>query len=136
MKLKKKSPKSKTTVKKSLATKYKGGGKIKKEKTKVSQKAGFTAEGDKMPELFKSKTLSEVTRNRGADVEDIKVNTKEANAKIESTLKELKALSPDELKGEKGKALKNQLRILRDSKRGVAKRQEGTKMNRKGQIYN
>jgi hypothetical protein len=116
-------------------TSYNIGGKVKKRKSKVTQKAGTTAEGDKMPELRKDPVLSEATRNRGADVEDIKTNTKEANTKINEVLKALKALTPEEAKGEKGKVLKNQLRILRDSKRGPAAKQSHTRMNARGEYY-
>lgn len=122
-------------LKKKKSLKYEIGGKIKKRKAKVTQKAGLTAEGDKMPELHKDPKLSEVTRNRAADVEDIKANQQEANAKIEAVVKQLRALNPEEVKGEKGKALKNQLRILRDSKRGQAAKQSWTKMNAKGEYY-
>ena len=115
--------------------KYNLGGKLKKKKEKVTQKAGVTAEGDKMPMLRKSTQLNEATNNRGADVADIKVNVTEANAKIKSVLASYQALSAEDRSGAKGKAMKNQLRILRDSTRGAAKKQAGTKQNVRGQFY-
>ena len=136
MKLKKKTPKSKAgaTVKKSLATKYKGGGKIKKDK--ITQKEGKTAEGDTKIGLFNSKGVEKVSpRDQSVEGKDRTSGAKEANAKIESVLKQLRALSPAEAKGEKGKALKNELRILRDSKRGKAAGDSSAAMNKRGEVY-
>jgi hypothetical protein len=134
-------------LKKKTSMKYNLGGVLKKKKkdgeskvvkapkNEVTQKAGLTAEGDKMPMLRKSTQLNEATRNRGADVADIKVNVTEANAKIKSVMASYQALSAEDRSGAKGKAMKNQLRILRDSTRGHAKKQAGTKQNAKGQYY-
>ena len=122
-------------LKKKTSMKYNLGGKLKKKKSKVTQKEGVTAEGDKMPMLRKSSSLNEATNNRGADVADIKVNVTEANAKIKSVLASYQALSAEDRSGAKGKAMKNQLRILRDSTRGAAKKQAGTKQNVRGQFY-
>lgn len=116
--------------------KYETGGKVKKKpKTVVAQKAGVTAEGDKMPELRQSKQLSNVTTNRTAEVQDIKTNVKEANVKKAAIQIQLRALPPAERGGKKALALKNQLRILNDSIRGHAKKQSGTKQNARGEYY-
>ena len=108
---------------------------VKAPKNKVTQKAGVTAEGDKMPQIRKAPLLTAATKNREAEVEDIKVNVTEANAKIKSVLASYQALSAEDRSGAKGKAMKNQLRILRDSTRGEAKKQAGTKQNARGQFY-
>ena len=115
--------------------KYNLGGKLKKKKSKLTQKKGVTAEGDKMPMLRKSSSLNEATNNRGADVSDIKVNVTEANAKIKSVLASYQALSAEDRSGAKGKAMKNQLRILRDSTRGHSKKQSWSKQNARGEYY-
>lgn len=123
--------------------KYKTGGKVKEEgskvkkkpKTVVIQKAGVTAEGDKMPKVVKDPQLSEGLRNRGEEVKDTNTNVKGANVKIAAVTGQYRALSPEDRKGAKGKQLMNQLRILKDSKRGTAKKQGYTKQNSKGEYY-
>lgn len=120
-------------LKKKASLKYRIGGKL---KDKVTQKAGKTAEGDTKITLTRSEGLDKTApRNQAAEGKDRIEGAKEVNVKIQSVLKELRALSPEELKGEKGKALKNQLRILRDSKRGKAAGDSGVAMNKKGEVY-
>jgi hypothetical protein len=121
-------------LKKKTSLKYRIGGKLKKDK--ITQKEGKTAEGDTKIGLFKSKGLETASpRDQSVESKDRVSGAKEANAKIESVLKQLRALSPAEAKGEKGKALKNQLRILRDSKRGKAAGDSSVAMNKKGEVY-
>ena len=120
-------------LKKKTSLKYRIGGKL---KDKVTQKEGKTAEGDTKMTLTRSEGLDKASpRNQAAEGKDRTEGAKEANVKIESVLKQLRALSPEELKGEKGKALKNQLRILRDSKRGKAAGDSSVAMNKKGEVY-
>jgi len=59
--------------------------------------------------------------DRGASVREAKANVAAANANIEALLKEFRALSAEDRKGEKGKALKAKLATERDSKRGNSK---------------
>ena len=120
-------------LKKKASLKYKIGGKLKE---KTTQKAGKTAEGDVKIGLTRSEGIDKASpRNQAVEGKDRSAGAKEANAKIEAVLKQLRALSPEEVKGEKGKALKNQLRILRDSKRGKAAGDSTVAMNVKGEVY-
>ena len=120
-------------LKKKTSLKYRIGGKL---KDKVTQKEGKTAEGDTKIGLFNSKGMDKASpRNQAVEGKDRTEGAKEANVKIEAVLKQLRALSPAEAKGEQGKALKNQLRILRDSKRGKAAGDSTTAMNKKGEVY-
>jgi hypothetical protein len=116
---------------------YNGGGKVKKNKTKIIQKAGEkTAEGDTKIGLWNSPIMKKVSpQNQAVEGKDRTEGIKEANVKIAAVLEQLRALSPAEAKGEKGKALKNQLRILRDSKRGRAAGDSSVAMNKKGEVY-
>ena len=43
---------------------------------------------------------------------------------------------PPKKKGKKGDALRNQMRILRDSKRGAAAGTDGVARNKRGEYYN
>lgn len=120
-------------LKKKTSLKYRIGGKL---KDKVTQKEGKTAEGDTKIGLFKSKGMDKVSpQNQAAEGKDRTEGAKEANVKIAAVLEQLRALSPAEAKGEKGAALKNQLRILRDSKRGRAAGDSSVAMNKKGEVY-
>tara|TARA_R100000541_G_scaffold8970_3_gene16538 strand:+ start:381 stop:761 length:381 start_codon:yes stop_codon:yes gene_type:complete len=121
--------------KKTLA--YKEGGKLKKKpKVKVTQKAGVTAEGETMPKLTRDPQTSSFVGNAKVEAEERTAGTKSANVKIAAVTTQLRALSTEDRQGAKGKALKNQLRILRDSKRGRAAAVPNTGMNAKGQVYN
>lgn len=122
---------------KKVKVKYDGGGKVKKNKAKIIQKAGEkTAEGDTKIGLWNSKEMkTAMPKNQAAEGKDRTEGAKEANVKIAAVLEQLRALSPAEAKGEKGKALKNQLRILRDSKRGAAAGASNTAMNKRGEWY-
>jgi len=120
-------------LKKKASLKYIIGGKL---KDKVTQKEGKTAEGDTKIGLFKSKGMDKASpRDQAFEGKDRIEGAKEANVKIEAVLKQFRALSPEELKGEKGKALKNQLRILNDSKRGRAAGDSSAAMNARGEVY-
>jgi len=115
---------------------YKGGGRVKKLKSKVMQRAGKTAEGDTKIQLNRSEGLDKAApKNQAAESKDRTEGAKDANVKIKSLIADLRALSPEEKNGEKGKAIKNQLRILRDSKRGKAAGDSSVAMNKKGEVY-
>lgn len=121
--------------KKTLA--YKEGGKLKKKpKVKVTQKAGVTAEGETMPKLTKDAQTSSFVGNAKVEAQERVAGAKAANVKIAAVTGQLRGLSTEDRNGAKGKALKNQLRILRDSKRGRAAAVPNTGMNAKGQVYN
>lgn len=120
-------------LKKKTSLKYRIGGKL---KDKITQKEGKTAEGDTKIKLTRSEGMDKASpRDQSAEGKDRTSGAKEANVKIEAVLKQLRALTPAEAKGEKGKALKNQLRILRDSKRGKAAGDSSVAMNKKGEVY-
>ena len=114
----------------------KGGAIIGKKKDKVTQKAGTTAEGDEKIGMFRGKGMDTASpRNQAVEGKDRTAGIKEANAKLLKVQAQYKALSPEEKKGEKGKALKNQMRILRDSKRGAAAGDSGVAQNKRGEFY-
>jgi hypothetical protein len=121
---------------KKMKVTYKGGGRVKKLKSKVMQRAGKTAEGDTKIQLNRSEGLDKAApKNQAAESKDRTEGAKDANVKIKSLIADLRALSPEEKNGEKGKAIKNQLRILRDSKRGKAAGDSSVAMNKKGEVY-
>lgn len=115
---------------------YKGGGLFKKKGDKIVQKEGKTAEGDTKIGMFNSKGMSKASpKNQAVEGKDRTQGIKEVNAKLAEAKKAYQALSPEEKKGEKGKALVNQMRILRDSKRGAAAGASGVARNVKGEYY-
>ena len=114
---------------------YNIGGKLRKKNksTQITQKEGKTAEGDAKIGMFKSDKLPKT--NQAIEGVSRTEGIKEANVKLAEAKKAYQALSPEEKKGEKGKALVNQMRILRDSKRGAAAGASGVARNKRGEYY-
>ena len=116
-------------------TSYNIGGKVKK-KDKVTQKAGKTAEGDEKIAMFNSKGMDTASpRSQAVEGKERTEGAKAANEKIEKVLSAYKNLSPADKKGPKGKTMKEQLRVLRDSKRGKAAADSGVAVNKRGETY-
>lgn len=114
----------------------KGGGPIGKKKDKVTQKAGKTAEGDEKIGMFRGKNMDKASpKNQAVEGKERVEGAKAVNAKIAKVMADYQALSPADKKGEKGKAMKEQLRILRDSKRGAAAADSGVAQNKRGEFY-
>ena len=122
--------------------KYEKGGKLGKlakavkggKKDKITQKAGKTAEGDDKMTLVRATKMPKT--NQGAEGAARTEGIKEANAKLAEVKKQYLALTPEEKKGKTGDALRNQMRILRDSKRGAAAGTDGVARNKRGEYYN
>ena len=135
MKLKKKSPKSKATVKKSLTMKYADGGKVDELKKSVKEnreERPLRKKGGKQmtdADLGKGRSAS-----REASIREAKLNTAAANANIADLLKEYKGLSAEDRKGEKGKSLKTKISTERDSIRGNSKYEYDTATNKQGKV--
>lgn len=114
--------------------KYNIGGRLKKNKsTSITQKEGKTAEGDSKIGMFRSDKMPKTSQ--AVEGKERTEGIKEANAKLAEVKKAYQALSAEEKKGEKGKSLVNQMRILRDSKRGAAAGASGVARNRRGEYY-
>lgn len=99
--------------------KYNKGGKLKKAVKKNQEEKALTKKGGK--QVTDADLGAARSADRGASVREAKANVAAANANIEALLKEFRALSAEDRKGEKGKALKAKLATERDSKRGNSK---------------
>jgi hypothetical protein len=115
---------------------YSIGGKVKKNKAKVTQKEGKTAEGDEKIGLFQDESMDKASpRDQSVEGKERTKGAKAVNAKIESVKSAYQSLSPEDKKGPKGKAMKEQLRVLRDSKRGSAAADSDVAINKRGEVY-
>lgn len=122
-------------LKKKSVKKYETGGKVDKLKNAVKknrEEKPLTKKGGKQVE--DADLGAARSADRGASVREAKANVAAANANIEALLKEFRALSAEDRKGEKGKALKEKLATERDSKRGNSKYNSDLATNKQGKV--
>lgn len=122
-------------LKKKSVKKYETGGKVdelKKAVKKNREEKALTKKGGKQVE--DADLGAARSADRGASVREAKANTVAARANIEALLKEYRALSAEDRKGEKGKALKAKLTTERDSIRGNAKYNSELATNKQGKV--
>ena len=122
-------------LKKKASLKYETGGKLdklKKAVTKNRDEKPLTKKGDK--QVMDADLGSARSADRGASVREAKANVAAANANVEALLKEYRALSPEDRKGERGKTLKAKLATERDSKRGNSKYNTDLATDKQGRV--
>ena len=114
--------------------KYNKGGKLKKAVKENQDNRLLTKKGGRQ---VTDADLAEVGREYsevGSHQKEAKANIKAANENLAELKAEYKKLSPEERKGEKGKALREKMQTERDSKRGQSKYDNSLATDRQGKV--
>ena len=131
MKIKKKGAKGKKAMAATIK-KYNKGGKLSAAAKKNREEKALTNKGGK--QVADAELGAERSASRAASIREAKANIAASNANLADLAKEYKALTPEERKGEKGKALKEKMRTEKDAKRGNAKYDSDLATNVQGKV--
>lgn len=124
--------KKSTKGKKAMVAAYNKGGKLSAAVKKNREEKALKNKDGK--QVTDAELGAERSASRAASVREAKANIAASNANLADLAKEYKALTPEERKGEKGKALKEKMRTEKDAKRGNAKYDSDLATNVQGKV--